>query len=140
MEGNSRSIRSASGAYGALLRSPGVRRQAGAGLVAQLTQGACAVGIILVAGIPLNPALTTLSLLVDQHATGRTVAEAFGWLSTGLAAGTGAASAIAGVVARRQHDARAAFIVAAVAGAAASLLALFARRVLGRRAQEGERS
>jgi predicted MFS family arabinose efflux permease len=89
--------------------------------------------LLLLAGIPLNPALTTFSLLVDQHAPGYTVAEAFGWLSSGLTAGTGAASAIAGIVAQRQHDARPAFIVAAAAAAAASVLAVSARRVLSRR-------
>ena len=93
-----------------------------------------AVGaLLLVAGVALNPTLTTFSLLVDRHAPGHAAAEAFGWLSTGLAAGTGTASAIAGVVAQRQHDARAAFIVAAVAGGAATVLAMLARRVLGRR-------
>jgi predicted MFS family arabinose efflux permease len=108
-------------------------------VVIPLADSLLAVGfLLLVAGVPLNPALTTFSLLVDQHAPGRTVAEAFGWLSTGLATGTGAASAIAGVFAQRQHDAQAAFIVAAVAGAAASVLAVSSRRVLRGRAREGE--
>ena len=45
--------------------------------------------LLLLAGIPLNPALTTFSLLVDQHVSPGGAGEAFGWLSTAIAGGTG---------------------------------------------------
>ena len=94
--------------------------------------GALEVGaLLLVAGVCLNPALTTITLLVDQHTPGRTAAEAFGWLSTGFAAGGGAASAIAGAVAGRHDGARPAFLVAAVAGGLATGFAALARRRFG---------
>jgi hypothetical protein len=90
---------------------------------------------LLVAGLPLNPALTTMSLLVDQHIPGSAAGEAFGWLSTGFAGGTGAGSAIAAALAEHQHDALAALTVASVAGAAASVVALAAvRRLRGQSA------
>ncbi|MFZ1993718.1 MAG: MFS transporter, partial [Solirubrobacteraceae bacterium] len=54
--------------------------------------------VLALAGLPLNPSLTTISVLVDAHVTPATAAEAFGWLSSGIAGGTGAANAIAGVV------------------------------------------
>lgn len=71
--------------------------------------------VLLLAGVPLNPALATFSLLIDDHVPIGAAAEAFGWLSTALAVGTGAANAIAAAVAHR-HEPRAAFVVAAVAG------------------------
>jgi predicted MFS family arabinose efflux permease len=86
--------------------------------------------LLLLAGVALNPALTTFSLLIDQHVSARTAGEAFGWLSTAIASGTGAASAIAAAVAQHQHDARAAFIVAAIAGAAATAVSLLAHPTL----------
>lgn len=95
--------------------------------------GLVAVGaLLLLAGLALNPALTTFSLLIDQHVSARAAGEAFGWLSTAIAAGTGAASAIAAAVAQHSHDARAAFIVAAIAGAAATAVGLLARPTLDR--------
>jgi hypothetical protein len=78
--------------------------------------------------VALNPALTTLSLLVDRLTAEPTAAEAFGWLSTGIASGTGGAAAIAGVLVQHGHDARPAFAVAAVAAATAALLSLALRR------------
>ena len=83
--------------------------------------------LLLLAGVPLNPALATFSVLVDEHVSAGSAAEAFGWLSTALAGGTGAASAIAAAVAHR-HDARAAFVVAAVAGLTATGVAGLASR------------
>ena len=75
--------------------------------------------LLLLAGAPLNPALATFSVLIDRHVPGGAAAEAFGWLSTAIAGGTGAASAIAAAVAQH-HDSEAAFLVAAVAGVAAT--------------------
>ncbi len=88
--------------------------------------------LLLLAGVALNPALTTFSLLIDEHVSAQTAGEAFGWLSTAIAVGTGAASAIAATVAQHHHDARLAFVVAAIAGAAATGVALRARSVLER--------
>jgi hypothetical protein len=51
-----------------------------------------AAGLVLFAG--LNPTLSTFSLLLDQHIARGAVAEAFGWLSTAIAAGTGGGSAL----------------------------------------------
>ncbi len=90
-----------------------------------------AIGVlVLLAGLPLNPALSTFSLLVDQHASGGAGAEAFGWLSTAIAAGTGGGNVIAAAIAQHQHDARAAFIAAALAGATASALTFSTRHTL----------
>jgi MFS family permease len=83
--------------------------------------------LLLLGGVALNPALTTISLLVDWHTPGATAAEAFGWLSTGIAGGTGAASAIAGAVTQHGGGARPAFLVAAAAALAATATAAAAR-------------
>jgi len=85
--------------------------------------------LLLLAGTTLNPALTTLSLIVDTHVPARTAAEAFGWLSTSIAGGGGAASAIAAALSQHR-DPRAAFIVAAAAAAGATAIAGLARRRL----------
>jgi MFS family permease len=104
-------------------------------------QGLWAVGaVLLLAGIPLNPAVTTFSLLVDQHVPARAAGEAFGWLSSALASGTGAASAVAAAVAQHHHDARRAFLVAAVAGVAAVAVALVGRTRLDRASRLAARS
>lgn len=81
--------------------------------------------LLLAAGLPLNPSLTTISLIVDQRVSPASVAEAFGWLSAGIAGGTGAANALAGGVTTAGHP-RDAFVIAAVAGALAALLAAIA--------------
>jgi hypothetical protein len=82
-------------------------------------------GLLLMAGFSLNPTLTTISLLVDQHVAQDRAAEAFGWLSFGIAGGTGAASAVAGAVTDGGHG-QVAFVVGAVAAVGALLLALWA--------------
>jgi hypothetical protein len=88
------------------------------------------LGLVLVlAGLPLNPSLTTISLLVDTHVSQASATEAFGWLSTGIAGGTGAASAIAGAVSHPGHP-RPAFVVAAVAAVSATVLVAAVRRTL----------
>jgi len=89
---------------------------------------------LILAGLAFNPSLSTLSLLVDQHVAARSAGEAFGWLSTGIAAGTGAGSALSAALAQHQDHARPAFIVAALAGAGATAVALAARRRLAREA------
>jgi MFS family permease len=85
--------------------------------------------VLALAGLPLNPSLATISVLVDAHVTPASAAEAFGWLSTGIAGGTGAASAIAGAVTRPDQP-RPAFIVATVAAVGALLFVAAARRTL----------
>jgi predicted MFS family arabinose efflux permease len=100
-------------------------------LAAATGQTLIAVGaLLLLAGLAVNPALTTISLLVDRHTPGPTAAEAFGWLSTGIAGGTGAANAIAGAVTQHGGSARPAFLVAVVAAAAATAVAAAGRRTL----------
>jgi predicted MFS family arabinose efflux permease len=95
-----------------------------------------AVGaLLLAAGLAFNPSLTTLSLLIDRHTPGSAAAEAFGWLSTGIAGGTGAASAIAGAVTPHGGSARPAFVVAGVAAAAAAGAAVMGRGALAEHAE-----
>jgi hypothetical protein len=83
--------------------------------------------LLLLAGVALNPCLTTLSLLVDRHVAAASAAEAFGWMSTAIAGGTGAASAIVAAI-TQHHSARAALIAAAAAGAVATSLTTAAVR------------
>jgi MFS family permease len=82
-------------------------------------------------GLALNPSLTTISVLVDSHVAPASAAEAFGWLSSGIAGGTGAASALAGAVSHAGQP-RPAYIVAALAAVSATLLVAAARRTLAR--------
>jgi MFS family permease len=99
-----------------------------AGLPAQLVL----VGVLLLAaGLAINPSLTTISLLVDGHAPRTAAAEAFGWLSTGFAGGTGTGSAIAGAISPHGGTARPAFVVAALAASAAAAVAAAGRSRLG---------
>jgi MFS family permease len=83
-------------------------------------------------GLPLNPSLTTISLLVDIHVPPSSATEAFGWLSTGIAGGTGLSSALAGSVSR-PGDPRPAFVVATIAAGAATVTVAAARRTLAGR-------
>jgi predicted MFS family arabinose efflux permease len=85
--------------------------------------------LMLVAGVAINPTLTTTALLVDRHAPAR-AAEAFGWLSTAMAAGTGAGSALGGAVAGSSGGAAGAFGVAAIASGLAAVVAGASRPLL----------
>ncbi|HEY7266886.1 MAG TPA: MFS transporter [Solirubrobacterales bacterium] len=90
------------------------------------SEGLILVGVILLAvGTVINPALTTLIVLLDL-ASPRFAAEAFGWLSTSTAIGTGAGAAVAGALAQH-HGAGPAFAVAAGGCALAVLIAAGAR-------------
>jgi MFS family permease len=89
--------------------------------------------LLVIEGLAINPALTTLSLLVDSATPGPTASEAFGWLSTGISAGGGAGAAIAGAFVQHGRDARPAFIAAALAAVAATALAVVAGRATRRR-------
>jgi predicted MFS family arabinose efflux permease len=83
---------------------------------------------LLLAGAALNPVVTTVALLVEDHA-GAAAAEAFGWQSTALAMGAAAGNALSGPLA--QHDgASAAFAAGAIAAVVATVLAVLARRRL----------
>jgi MFS family permease len=83
---------------------------------------------LLVAGAALNPVVTTVALLVEDHA-GAAAAEAFGWQSTSLAMGAAAGNALSGPLAQH-HGASAAFAAAAIAATLATILAILARRRL----------
>jgi MFS family permease len=92
--------------------------------------GLIVLGVALaLVGLPLNPSLATISLLVDSHVAASSAAEAFGWLSTGLAGGAGLSSALAGAVSH-PGDARPAFVLSAVAAATATTLVAATRRTL----------
>src|SRR5207248_1760738 len=66
--------------------------------------GLIVLGVTLaLLGLVFNPSLTTISLLLDSHVSAASAAEAFGWLSTGLAGGSGLSSAIAGAVSHPGH-------------------------------------
>jgi MFS family permease len=83
---------------------------------------------LLLAGAALNPVVTTVALLVEDHA-GAAAAEAFGWQSTSLATGAAAGNALAGPLAQH-HGASAAFAAAAIAAMFATFLAILSRRRL----------
>jgi MFS family permease len=80
---------------------------------------------LLLAGAAINPIVTTVALLVEDHA-GAAAAEAFGWQSTSLAVGSAAGNALSGPLAQH-HGSSAAFAAGAIAAAAAAVLALLAR-------------
>jgi predicted MFS family arabinose efflux permease len=80
---------------------------------------------LLLAGAALNPVVTTVALLVEDHA-GAAAAEAFGWQSTSLAMGAAAGNALSGPLAEAD-GASAAFAAAAIAAALAVALAMLAR-------------
>jgi MFS family permease len=83
---------------------------------------------LLLAGAALNPIVTTVALLVEDHA-GAAAAEAFGWQSTSLAVGAAGGNALSGALAQA-HGAEAAFAAALVAACMATALAGLARRRL----------
>jgi predicted MFS family arabinose efflux permease len=83
---------------------------------------------LLIAGAALNPVVTTVALLVEDHA-GAAAAEAFGWQSTSLAVGAAAGNALSGPLAQH-HGPSAAFAAAAISAAGATILAILARRRL----------
>jgi hypothetical protein len=94
--------------------------------------GLVALGAVLaLVGLALNPSLTTISLHVDWQVSPASAAEAFGWLSTGIATGTGAANAVAGAL-THPGDPRPAFVVGTVAAVAATALVAAGRRALAR--------
>ncbi|MGA8218302.1 MAG: MFS transporter [Solirubrobacterales bacterium] len=86
------------------------------------------VAPLLLAGAALNPIVTTVALLVEDHA-GAAAAEAFGWQSTSLAMGAAAGNALSGPLAQH-HGASAAFAAGAIAAVVATILATLARRRL----------
>jgi predicted MFS family arabinose efflux permease len=79
---------------------------------------------LLAAGITLNPALTTTSLLVDELAP-RSPGEAFGWLSTAIGAGLAGGAALAGAIGQHYGPGRSLSLAAVSAFAAAALAAVF---------------
>lgn len=83
---------------------------------------------LLLAGAAINPIVTTVALLVEDHA-GAAAAEAFGWQSTSLAVGAAAGNALSGPLAEH-HGASAAFAAGAIAATLATILAIASRRRL----------
>jgi predicted MFS family arabinose efflux permease len=83
---------------------------------------------LLLAGAALNPVVTTVALLVEDHA-GAAAAEAFGWQSTSLALGAAGGNALSGPLAQA-HGASAAFAACAIAAAVAVALATLSRAKL----------
>jgi predicted MFS family arabinose efflux permease len=83
---------------------------------------------LLLAGAAINPLVTTVALLVEDHA-GAAAAEAFGWQSTSLAVGAATGNALSGPLAQH-HGASAAFAAGAIAAAVAAVMAILARRRL----------
>jgi MFS-type transporter involved in bile tolerance (Atg22 family) len=80
---------------------------------------------LLLAGAAINPVVTTVALLVEDHA-GAAAAEAFGWQSTSLAVGAAAGNVLSGPLAE-SHGASAAFAAAAIAASVATVLAATCR-------------
>jgi MFS family permease len=80
---------------------------------------------LLLAGAAINPIVTTVALLVEDHA-GSAAAEAFGWQSTSLALGAAAGNALSGPLAH-SHGASAAFAAGAIAAVSAAGLAALCR-------------
>jgi MFS family permease len=85
--------------------------------------------LMLLCGLALNPALTTTSVLADDHMSRASAAEAFGWLSSGISGGTGAASAITGALTSTSHP-QTAFVIAAIIAAMGTALSAAAQRTL----------
>lgn len=82
--------------------------------------------VLFLAGVVLNPALTTGSLLVDGLAPAAQ-AEAFGWISTAIGAGAAAGAGVAGVVGD-QYGTGWPFVTAALFSFAGALVAAFLPR------------
>ena len=80
---------------------------------------------LIAAGAAINPIVTSVALLVEDHSPA-VAAEAFGWQSTALALGTAIGNAVAGSLADA-HGPGAAYAAAAVAAALATVLAASAR-------------
>jgi predicted MFS family arabinose efflux permease len=82
--------------------------------------------LLVVAGCPINPAVTNIALAVDDRTPAHSTAQAFGWMSTGVALGASVGSAIAGPLA--QHvGSDAAFLAAAASAALGAVIAMLTR-------------
>ena len=82
--------------------------------------------LLVVAGCPINPAITHIALAVDDRTPAHSTAQAFGWMSTGVALGASVGSAVAGPLA--QHvGSDAAFLAAAASAALGALIAMRTR-------------
>lgn len=80
-------------------------------------------------GISLAPALACAFVVIDRHAPGGTVTEAFSWLVTTFGVGAAVGTAVAGPVIEWGGEA-AGFLVAGVSGWLGVLVLLATRRVL----------
>jgi MFS family permease len=95
--------------------------------------------LMLLCGVALNPALTTTSVLADNHVSRTSAAEAFGWLSSGISGGTGAASAITGALTSGSRP-QTAFMIGAIIAAMATALGVGAQRTLAAGRSERDRT
>ncbi|MFE9609265.1 MFS transporter [Streptomyces sp. NPDC006012] len=87
------------------------------------------VSLAVVAGVFLAPSLACAFVIVDRHAPGGTVTEAFSWLVTTFTVGSSVGTGVAGPVAEA-GGALWGFVVPGVAGAVSLLVLLAGGRVL----------
>ncbi|GGO91283.1 MFS transporter [Wenjunlia tyrosinilytica] len=94
---------------------------------------------VFVAGLSIAPTMVTTMALVEQMVPASKLTEGMTWTSTGLAAGVAVGSSASGWVVDTA-DARTAFAVPAVAGAAAAVVAFLGwRRLRPAQEREGQR-
>ena len=86
-------------------------------------------GVLVLAGASISPMYTTVNGMVERVAPQGMTTEAFAWLTTAVGGGTALGSALAGVVAEHR-GASASFVLAGVAGAAASAIVVSRARTL----------
>jgi MFS family permease len=95
-----------------------------------LTPGPVAMTVLtVVAGVFLAPCIACAFVIIDRHAPGGTVTEAFSWLVTMFTVGAAVGTAVAGPVVEH-HGARAGFGVPGAAALVAVLVLLGGARAL----------
>jgi MFS family permease len=82
--------------------------------------------LLIVAGCPINPAITNIALAVDDRTPAHSTAQAFGWMSTGVALGASVGSAVAGPLAQHAGS-DAAFLAAGASAAIGAMIAMGTR-------------
>ena len=85
--------------------------------------------VLVFAGAAISPAYATIYAFVDRVTPAGTVTEAFSWLSTAVAVGTSAGTALAGSLAQHTGPASA-FALAGAAGGLAVLITILRIRTL----------
>lgn len=92
--------------------------------------------VLFIAGGAIAPTEATVYAMVEDAAPAGTITEAFAWLAAAMAVGGAGGAAAAGVVVQTA-GASAAFALAGVAGAVATLIAIARWRTLARRSSVG---